>query len=225
MTASRAVPNASAEATSLTVPSPPHATISDTPLVIIAAARSRACPPALGHEDFGVDAAPGQQRRSMLGALTRGVRAATSTRNRVDDDCRPTAAAHWPGDLSQDFRWKKPDEGSGTTRRDRSEIDPGHATFAEDERPLCADEVCRQLTETGLVADERDTCTSGRLGELSHDGGWHVLWCERLQRLDGGLAIGASRQADRPSAARARADSRRSRRSIHPGVRGRVQRP
>src|SRR6187401_1333580 len=54
--------------------------------------------------------------------------------------------------------------------------------------------MCRQLTETGLVADERDTCTPGRLGELSHDGGWHVLWCQRLQRLDGGLAVGASRQ-------------------------------
>ena len=45
MTAIRAALKASAEPTSFTVPSPPQATISDTPRVTIAVARSRACPP------------------------------------------------------------------------------------------------------------------------------------------------------------------------------------
>ena len=133
MIASDASVNASADATSLTVPSPPQAIHQRHAATERGQASSRAWPPRSVTKTSPSTPCAARSAAAQLGTLTRHIRPATRAGNRVDDDgdacCAHVASLH-----ASTFGGTNQIERSGAPRREALDVDAADAALPERQR-------------------------------------------------------------------------------------------
>src|SRR6185436_5978737 len=176
-------PNASAVATSFTVPSPPQATTRRAPRSTAPAASSRAWPACAVIRISG--SAPAASSRSEAWSARRRVR---SRLLRTPAMGLRMIATRTPGTISgrhppQHPRRGEPHQSARPTGWHAVDVDPADGSLAEFQRPLQAEQPDCEVADIGLVPDERDARALGDAPHFRDDGGVDGARRERIDRL------------------------------------------
>jgi hypothetical protein len=150
-------------------------------------------PRALGDEHFGVEPSLLDERRRLLGSKTSHIAPPARARNRIDDDNDPGSGvgqelAALLAEVTQHFRSEEPDQRSRPILSQTLQIDSTHATLAELEWPLAAEQMRCELSKTWLVTDQCDPAAFRGSSQLCHHFSWSLTRCQRAEELDGRLA-------------------------------------